>query len=214
VTRPPNTELPDKIIDAAEQIVLKSGHEALNMRLVADQLGVTATTLYYYYKSKEHILRELKLRAARMLNAGIREIDQSGGAAASLLTLGEVYIRFAEENPHLYKLLVEVKLDPSVTTDTDYDTLCFSYYAARQMLETMAKLGKRKFDPAKLAMIGWVLLHGFSSLLVAGTLETVTKFDRDQLKTAFLEFYCIGEPGDDGSRRKNTTLKGRGGRSK
>jgi AcrR family transcriptional regulator len=214
VTRPPNTELPDRIIDAAERIVVKNGHEALNMRLVAEQIGVTPTTLYYYYRSKEHILRELKLRAARMLNADIRGVDRSNGPAAALLALGEAYITFAEEHPHLYKLLVEVKLGPAVTTDADYETLCFSYYAARQMLEIMVKSGKHKFDPARLAMVGWVLLHGFSSLLVAGTLETVTRFDRDQLKSAFLEFYSIGDPCNDEAGRRDTNRKRTGGRRK
>jgi AcrR family transcriptional regulator len=200
VTRPSNPELPDKILEVAEQVVMDHGHKALNMRLVAEQVGVTPTTLYYYFKSKDHILLELKLRAARMLNESIDNIDPAQGPASALRALGEAYIRFAEENPHLYRLLMEVKLDGSVASEEDYETLCFSYYAARRMLETMAEEGVRKFDPAKLAMIGWVLLHGFSSLLIAGTLESVTKFDRDQLRTAFLKFYSIEETRQDGPK--------------
>jgi AcrR family transcriptional regulator len=213
MTRPTNTELPDRIIDAAEGIVVESGHEALNMRLVADRVGVTPTTLYYYYKSKEHILRELKLRAARMLNAGIRDVDRSAGSGPALLALGEAYIRFAEQNPQLYRLLVEVKLGTDVMAATDYDTLCFSYYAAREMLESMARIGERKFDPAALAMIGWVLLHGFSSLLVAGTLETVTGFDREDLRSAFLEFYAIEDPCLPKPETKDTKRKRKGGQT-
>jgi AcrR family transcriptional regulator len=214
MTRPPNTELPDTILEVAEQIVAEHGHNALNMRSLADRVRVTPTTLYYYYESKEHILRELKLRAAHNLNATISKVDQSRGPAPALLELGEAYIKFAEDNPNLYKLLVEVRLDPSLATDADYETLCFSYYAARRLLESMVKHGKRKFDPVNLAMVGWVLLHGFSSLLVAGTLESVTKLDRDQLKAAFLEFYRIEAPCEDGSRLKGTSRKSKGGKRK
>jgi AcrR family transcriptional regulator len=199
VTRPSNPGLPEKILEAAEQIVAERGYGVLNMRSVAQEVGVTPTTLYYYFKSKDHILLELKLRAARMLNASIQKIDPSKGPTAALRELGEAYIRFAEENPHLYKLLVEVKLGAGIITQEDYETLCFSYYAARRMLEAVVQRGFRKFDPAKVAMVGWVLLHGFSSLLVAGTLETVTELDRKVLRDAFLEFYTLGDAAAEGT---------------
>lgn len=204
MTRPANPELPDSILEAAERIVAERGHKALNMRSVARQVGVTPTTLYYYFKSKDHILLELKLRAARMLNEAIGRIDPAIGPAAALRALGEAYIRFAETNPHLYRLLTEVKLGNGVATEDDYKTMCSSYHIARQLLETMVERGIARFDPAQLAMIGWVLLHGFSSLLTAGTLETVTKFDRDRLKTLFLEFYSIADAQQKGPGSPDT----------
>jgi AcrR family transcriptional regulator len=119
MTRPNNPEMPDRILSAAEKIVAAGGQEALNMRSLARDVGVTPTTLYYYFKSRDHILLELSLRAARSLNENVRAVDLSLGPQQAIRALGEAYIGFAEEQPHLYRLLMEVLLDPSVVADED-----------------------------------------------------------------------------------------------
>lgn len=80
MTRPPNPDAPKKILDEAERIVAEKGHHALNMRDLAERLGITPTTLYYYYRSKDHILLQLKLRAARP-----SEATRSRGTSIRLL---------------------------------------------------------------------------------------------------------------------------------
>jgi AcrR family transcriptional regulator len=181
--------MPERILSAAEKIVRAGGREALNMRSLARDVGVTPTTLYYYFKSREHILVELSLRAARRLNENVRAVDLSLGPREAIRALGEAYISFAEEQPSLYRLLMEVLLDPSVVTDDDRETLRFSYRAARRLLDELAEAGVSKYDPERMAMIGWILLHGFSSLLVAGTLEVVSGVGREKLKQVFLDYF-------------------------
>ena len=197
MTRPANTDLPDSILEAAERIVTERGHQALNMRSVARRIGVTPTTLYYYFESKDHILLELKLRAAGMLNDRVDRIDRSGGPAAAVRALGEAYIGFAEEHPNLYRLLVEVRLRRPAATEDQHKILCASYFAARDMLEAVAEEGIWDCDPAKVAMVGWIMLHGFASLFTAGMLETVTGMDRDAIRSIFLEAYSIGSSASD-----------------
>jgi AcrR family transcriptional regulator len=189
MTRPSNPEMPERILSAAEKIVGAGGQEALNMRSLARDVGVTPTTLYYYFKSREHILVELSLRAARRLNENVRAVDLSLGPRQAIRALGEAYIGFAEEQPSLYRLLMEVLLDPSVVTGDDRETLRFSYRAARRLLDELVKTGASKYDPDRMAMIGWILLHGFSSLFVAGTLEVVSGVGREELKQVFLDYF-------------------------
>jgi hypothetical protein len=55
------------------------------------------------------------------------------------------------------------------------------------------KAGASKYDPDKMALIGWILLHGFSSLFVAGTLEVVSEVEREKLKQVFLDYFS-GRP--------------------
>ncbi len=83
MTRPANPELPGKILDAAEKIVAAQGHDALNMRRLAGAAGITPTTLYYYFDSKDHILAQIKLRAAKRLNGKLQRLDliRPGGRA-------------------------------------------------------------------------------------------------------------------------------------
>lgn len=207
MTRPSNPEMPERILSAAEKIVRVGGREALNMRSLARDVGVTPTTLYYYFKSREHILVELSLRAARRLNENVRAVDLSLGPREAIRALGEAYIGFAEEQPSLYKLLMEVLLDPSVVTDDDRETLRFSYRAARRLLDELAEAGASKYDPERMAMIGWILLHGFSSLLVAGTLEVVSGVGREKLKQVFLDYFSARPFGGAKSSTTSPTAK-------
>lgn len=193
MTRPANPELPERILDAAEGIVSAGGHESLSMRKLADEVGITPTTLYYYFESKDHILLQLKLRAAWKINAQVHRIDPSWSPRRAIRELGEAYISFAEENPQLYRLYVEQSFESNLMSDEDHTTMTYSYLAAQSGLERMAARGLYRHDPRAGALTGWILLHGFASLLIAGTLERVVGLNREDLKKSFLEMYvqCV-----------------------
>jgi hypothetical protein len=44
-------------------------------------------------------------------------------------------------------------------------------------------------------MMGWTMLHGFSSLLLSGSLQLAEGMDREELKELFLSFYSGGGMG-------------------
>lgn len=69
------------------------------MRALARRVGVTATTLYHYYASKNDLLRRVKLGAAERLNRRIRAIESSLPPEEVLHRLGREYLAFAEEQP-------------------------------------------------------------------------------------------------------------------
>jgi len=202
MTRPANPELPGKILDAAEKIVAASGHDALHMRRLADAAGVTPTTLYYYFDSKDHILAQIKLRAAKRLNGKLQRLDLADPMGA-LRELARAHVAFAEEHPRLYRLFMERLPSRPRLTDDEQRTLHFSYFAAERAFEALEKSETGRFDPRSKAMEKWVLLHGFVSLLASGALETVVGAGREELKKTFFDLYAdlapdAGvTPGDD-----------------
>ena len=192
MTRLANPELPERILKAAEQIVSDSGHEALNMRDLARRVGVSATAIYHYFESKEALLLKVKLGAAEKLNRRIRSIDPQIGPHETLHRLGAEYIEFAEEHPNLYRLLFETPVGSTPLGETDQPVLYYTYYAARNALERMAEDKIHTMDPRYGAMMGWIMLHGFSSLLMSGTLQLAEGMNREELKALFLRFYTGG----------------------
>jgi AcrR family transcriptional regulator len=191
MTRPANPELPDKILDAAESIVVNKGQPALNMRALAEAISITSTTLYYYFKSKEHILSRIKLRIARRLNEQVRRI-QPGNFEAAFRELAGIYIEFAEKSPALYRIFVEQIFDRTLLTEEEYQEVHYSYHAAEKSLKAMAAAGLYHQDPKQGAMKGWIQLHGFVSLLIGGTMERVTGLSRSRLKSMFMDIYMAG----------------------
>ena len=192
MTRPANPELPGKILDAAEKIVAAEGHDSVSMRRLAGAAGVTPTTLYYYFESKDHILAQIKLRTAKRLNGKLQRLDLKDPVQA-LRELARAYIAFAEENPRLYRVFTERLPRRSLLTDEEHKTLHFSYAAVERALEAPRQGETREIDPRSKAMENWILLHGFVSLLASGALETVVGFDREELKKTFLDIYA-GRP--------------------
>ena len=192
MTRLANPELPEKILQEAEQIVIDTGHEALNMRDLARRVGVSATAIYHYFESKEALILQIKLAAAEKLNRRIRSIDPQLDPHESLHRLGAEYVEFAEEHPNLYRLLFEFPIGSTPLGDTDQPVLYYTYYAARNALERMRASRSHLMDPRYGAMMGWIMLHGFCSLLMSGTLQLAEGMDRKQLKELFLRYYTGG----------------------
>jgi len=192
MTRAANPQLPIRILEEAERIVITSGHSALNMRELARKSGVTATAIYHYFASKEELELQLKLRAARRLNDRIRRIDSALPPQERIHRLGQEYIGFAEEHPNLYRLLFETPLGAGGPTKTEQSLLYFTYQVAREALEKLHVEGLYPVDPRYGAMMGWPMLHGFSSLLLSGSLQLAEGMDKEQLKELFLRFYSLG----------------------
>ena len=172
------------------------------MRRLAEAGGVTPTTLYYYFDSKDHILNLLRVRTAKRLNGKLQRLKLTDPKSA-LVELADGYIAFAEENPRLYRLLVESSPDPTDLSPEERLTLNDPYAALERIIHTFAAPGTRVVDTREKAMAIWVVLHGFVSLLTSGVLEKVVDLDRDQLKAKFFEIYSggVGGRGEDFGKR-------------
>jgi AcrR family transcriptional regulator len=199
VPRPSNPELPGKILETAEKIVAAEGHHALAMRRLANEVGITPTTLYYYFDSKDHILAQLKLRAAKRLNGRLQRMNLAEPTGA-LREFARAYVAFAEENPNLYRLFTEPTAGEAPLSRDEQRTIHFAYFAAERVLGALQQHETGDIDPRTKAMEGWMLLHGFVSLLTSGALETVAGVHRDELKKTFFEIYANGMASTRGER--------------
>ena len=161
------------------------------MRRLADRVGVTATTIYHYFENKEEILRRVRVNAAEKLNRKIRAIDTALPPDKFLAELGRAYLAFARENENLYRLLFEVPFDDK-GKEEDHAVLYFTYFAAREALETMTAQGAAMQDPRHGAMLGWMMLHGFCSLMMSGVLPPAEGMTRESLEELFMRYYSNG----------------------
>jgi len=190
MSRPANPELPNKILAAAEEIVVAEGHHALNMRDLAEKVGITATTIYNYFRDKGDLLFHLDLRIAEKLNDRIRRIDPSLDPAQYIYEFGVRYLDFAEENPRLYRRYMESEVSTDedecrIRSEQDFNQFYFPYFAARNSLARHVG----KFPPEVGATLGWILLHGFASLMNSGRLQPVEGMSREELREQFFQFY-------------------------
>jgi len=95
-----------EILDAALHIIVEQGFHKLSMRKIASQLGVTATTIYNYYASREELYFFIRIRGFELLFESIAKTYKAKNDPYEKLcaAVGE-YVRFGISNPDYYEIM-------------------------------------------------------------------------------------------------------------
>ncbi len=99
----------DKIIKAAQRILEKEGAEAVSMRRVAKDVGITAMAIYRHYPDRAALLKAIADLGFADLAATVAGKRYSGGFEERIAKMGDVYLDFALDNPRLYELMFLAK---------------------------------------------------------------------------------------------------------
>jgi AcrR family transcriptional regulator len=73
------------ILAAAATILADKGYDAVSLNDVADNLGITKPTLYYYFKSKDELVLQVKQAAQDLVVDAITEAEALPGSGSSKL---------------------------------------------------------------------------------------------------------------------------------
>ncbi len=88
----------EEIINAALNIVREKGKEAVTARSLGEALGSSARPIFTVFHNMEEVLSETDRSARNVYNAYLKEENSFKG-------VGMAYIRFASEEPNLFRLL-------------------------------------------------------------------------------------------------------------
>ena len=95
------------IIDAAEKVFFKKGLNNSTMDEVAEEAELSKGTLYLYFKSKEEIYFEIKLRAIRILNGMFKEsISENKTGFENCMEIGKTYVAFLNNYNNYFRVMV------------------------------------------------------------------------------------------------------------
>ena len=95
-----------EILDAALHLIIEHGFSELSMRKIASRLGVTATTLYNYYASRDELYFFIRIRGFELLFESIANTYKAKEDPYEKLcaVVGE-YVRFGIRNPDYYEVM-------------------------------------------------------------------------------------------------------------
>ncbi|HPA72807.1 MAG TPA: TetR/AcrR family transcriptional regulator [Spirochaetota bacterium] len=95
-----------QILDAALKIIVEHGFDQLSMRKIAARLGVTATTIYNYYASKDELYFYIRIRGFELLYDCIEKAFQAhDDPFRKLPAVVAEYLRFGREYPDYYEVM-------------------------------------------------------------------------------------------------------------
>jgi AcrR family transcriptional regulator len=168
------TELRAQILDAARQLFLREGYEAVSMRRIADAIEYSPTAIYVYFKDKESLIRELCHEDFGKLAAEAAKMAQIADPIERIRALGEAYIRFGVANPNHYRLMFMSSFSGVGPTaedlerrgDPDQDSYTFLMHSIKEAMAA-GRFRDGLNDPELLAQTFWAAAHGIASLQVA-----------------------------------------------
>lgn len=92
----------EEIVNAALQVVREKGAAALTTRQIAAVLGVSTRPIFTYFQNMQQVQEAVRQAAQALYHSYIKKgLEQ----VHPFIGLGEQYIRFATQEPELYRLL-------------------------------------------------------------------------------------------------------------
>ena len=170
---------------------------ALSLRGLARQGGVSSKAAYRHFAGKEALL-------VALATEGFRRFAAALGAAAmkeawpgeAFRAAGLAYVRFARANPGLFRLMFG--RFASGHRDADLDTASLQAFAGLQNLVASTS-GLPPDDPRSLqrAMLAWSVVHGLSHLAMDGQLDSFTDDVQALIEAVMVQAPIdrIGQPG-------------------
>ena len=95
----------DMIVDAAFAVARDTGAENINARTVAERLNCSTQPVMYHFATIEELKRTVYAKADRYHSAYLMNIQSPQKGV--MLGIGLNYIRFAIEEPHLFRFLFQ-----------------------------------------------------------------------------------------------------------
>jgi AcrR family transcriptional regulator len=178
------------LVEAALELLLEGGTEALGMRELARRVGVSAAAPYRHFRDKQALIQAvaatgfaLFLEAIEAAKAGVPADEQLGAMA-------EAYVHFALRYPRLYKLMFSSELgkfqdkDLRRAADAAYESLAVT--AAKEDPDA----------PGEAAISAWAFVHGLSMLLLDEQLLGVSAATAEPLVKALTRRHAqrFGKP--------------------
>lgn len=158
------------IIDAARELFVNKGVEAVTMREIARRIGYSATSIYTYFADKEALLRAICDADLLTLATALKEVLVIANPVERLLAVGHTYAIFALSHPNQYRMMFMTPRPPHARelSSIKHNTVeQDAYYQLKIVVEEVYQTGQFKpeiQDPELVAQTIWAATHGVCSL--------------------------------------------------
>lgn len=163
-----------QLAQAARDLLLEGGLNAVSMRRVAQACGVSAPAIYRHYEDKDALLATAIVEGFRTFGSYLLDALERSTALERFRHMGRRYFDFALEHPQDYRLMFMTdceqlgleRLDEASQREIDGRFQLLQDRVAECQREGLFVSG----DARSLAAYVWSAVHGLASLLINGNL--------------------------------------------
>lgn len=158
------------LIVAAEALLTRRGAAELSLRGVAREAGVSAMAPYRHFADKDALLAAVAGDGFHQFEARLREATSAApDPRAGLIAQGVAYVRFAHDQPALFRLM----FGPLITKAVALEHLDRDSAPALDALRDAVAAAYPEADAQRrddLVLTCWSMVHGLAGLIVDGRL--------------------------------------------
>ncbi len=174
----PKTELERQylrtlIIDAARELFVSSGVNAVTMREIAKRIGYSATSIYLHFADKETLLRAICDTDFLSLATSLKNVVLIAHPVDRLHALGRGYAAFALTHPNHYRLMFMTErapCDPEQSSLQRNSAEQDAYYQLKTVVNDVHQAGYFRADLKDADLIAqtiWAGTHGVCALQIS-----------------------------------------------
>lgn len=153
----------EEIISAALDLTREKGFSAVSARSLGEKLGTSSRPIFGRFKNMAEVQSAIITAAAALYQSHIKK-EIASGKYPEYKASGMAYIRFANEERELFKLLFmrdrtnEEKDDSLIEVDWIIDIICAQSNISRE-------------DAYNFHLEMWVYVHGIATMIATGYLD-------------------------------------------
>ena len=153
----------EELIQAAIKLVRQNGEAALNARNLAAELNCSTQPVFSNFKTMEELRAAVLEEAERIWDACVNRVLESG-EYPPYKAYGMAYIRFAQEEKELFKLLYMCE-----RSDEEMREEKKIYQKMTDMVKETVRIQDLESKLFHLEM--WAVVHGIASMIATGYLQ-------------------------------------------
>jgi AcrR family transcriptional regulator len=183
------TEVRTSILQAAWEVVLTEGWQALSIRKIADAIEYSVPVVYTHFESKDAILHEFTKEGFRLLTEVItQQRDSETDASRQLEAMAEGYWNFAFAHKEYYQLMFGLGIPACEQVKRMIEMQAFADIV-HTVIQAVIRAGSQPELDAFLKYHTYLsILHGLASIQMTNPNETVNPWSKLVLKDAISGF--------------------------
>jgi len=188
---PPKTRITkDKIIQAAVEVARQSGHENINARTVSEQLHCSTQPVMYHFSTIDAMKRAAYAQVDHLHSEKLMMIPPGQDP---ILGIGLNYIRFAVEEPQLFRFLFQ----SGYAEANNLLEMVDSEGLAPVLAAIQEGAGLSMEESRDVFITVALFAHGYASLIANNHLEFDEKLIAEHLERAWNGAVLAAEQGED-----------------
>lgn len=166
-------QLRSLIVDAARELFVTKGVDAVTMREIAKRIDYSPTSIYLHFADKESLIRAICDTDFLALATQLKGILQIADPVERLFALGQGYAQFALSHPNHYRLMFMTErtpCDPEKSSLQQNSAEQDAYYQLKTVVGEAYAAGCFRADlkdPELIAQTMWAGTHGVCSLQIS-----------------------------------------------